>query len=94
VPRYGRVPENEKVELWRYSAYNLEGSVSIWVLPTILWGVYILVMFDWRSHFELRPDFLGCQSWGGPAISYTTVAKSLQKKSARSKKASSTLIQI
>jgi hypothetical protein len=29
VPRYGRVPENEKVELWRYSAYNLEGSVSI-----------------------------------------------------------------
>jgi hypothetical protein len=29
VPRYGRVSENEKVELWRYSPYNLEGSVGI-----------------------------------------------------------------
>jgi hypothetical protein len=29
VPRYGRVSENEKVELWRYSPYNLEGSMSI-----------------------------------------------------------------
>jgi hypothetical protein len=29
VPRYGRVSENEKVELWRYSPYNIEGSMSI-----------------------------------------------------------------
>jgi hypothetical protein len=29
VPRYGRVSENEKVELWRYSPYNLEGSMGI-----------------------------------------------------------------
>jgi hypothetical protein len=26
-------------------------------------AVYILVVFDWRSYFELRPDFLGCQIW-------------------------------
>jgi hypothetical protein len=29
VLRYGRVSENEKVELWRYSPYNLEGSMGI-----------------------------------------------------------------
>jgi hypothetical protein len=29
MPRYGRVSENEKVELWRYSPYNLEGSRRI-----------------------------------------------------------------
>jgi hypothetical protein len=29
VPRYGRVSENEKVEFWRYSPYNLEGSMGI-----------------------------------------------------------------
>jgi hypothetical protein len=29
VPRSGRVSENEKVELWRYSPDNLEGSMGI-----------------------------------------------------------------
>jgi hypothetical protein len=29
VPRYGHVSENEKVEFWRYSPYNLEGSMGI-----------------------------------------------------------------
>jgi hypothetical protein len=29
VPRYGRVSENEKVELWQYSPYNMEGSMGI-----------------------------------------------------------------
>jgi hypothetical protein len=28
VPRYDRVSENEKVELWKYSWYNLEGSIG------------------------------------------------------------------
>jgi hypothetical protein len=44
------------VEFWRYSPYNLEGSMSIWVLHTILCAVSILVMFDWRSYFEVRPN--------------------------------------
>jgi hypothetical protein len=29
VSRYGCVSENEKVELWRYSPYNLECSMGI-----------------------------------------------------------------
>jgi hypothetical protein len=29
VPTYGHVSENEKVELWRYSPYNLEDSMGI-----------------------------------------------------------------
>jgi hypothetical protein len=29
VPRYGRVSENEKVELWQYSPYNLEDSMGL-----------------------------------------------------------------
>jgi hypothetical protein len=29
VPRYGRVSENKKVELWQYSPYNLEDTVGI-----------------------------------------------------------------
>jgi hypothetical protein len=29
MPRYGRVSENEKVELWWYSPYNLEDSMGI-----------------------------------------------------------------
>jgi hypothetical protein len=29
VPRYGRVSENEKVESWRYSPSDLEGSMGI-----------------------------------------------------------------
>jgi hypothetical protein len=56
IARYGRVSENDKVDLWRYSPYNLEGSMGIWVLDTILYGVSILAMFDWRSNFELRPN--------------------------------------
>jgi hypothetical protein len=28
VPRYDRVSENEKLELWRYSPHNLEGSMG------------------------------------------------------------------
>jgi hypothetical protein len=46
VLRYGHVSEKEKVELWRYSPYNLEVSMGISVLPTVLFGVSILVMFD------------------------------------------------
>jgi hypothetical protein len=56
MPRYRRVSENEEMELWRYSPYNLEYSMGISVLHTILCGVSILVMFDWRSNFELRPN--------------------------------------
>jgi hypothetical protein len=41
VPRYGRVSENEKVELWQDSPYNSEDPMDIWVLHTILWGVSI-----------------------------------------------------
>jgi hypothetical protein len=29
VPIYGRVSENEKVELWQYSPYNLDASIGI-----------------------------------------------------------------
>jgi hypothetical protein len=29
VSRYGRVSENEKVELWQYPPYNLENSIGI-----------------------------------------------------------------
>jgi hypothetical protein len=46
VPRYGHVSENEKVKLCRYSPYNLEDSMGISVLHTILCGVSILVMFN------------------------------------------------
>jgi hypothetical protein len=64
VPRYGHVSENEKVELWRYSPYNLEDSMGISVLHTILSGVSILVMFDWRFDFELRPNLSGVRFFG------------------------------
>jgi hypothetical protein len=29
MPRYGRVSENEKVEFWLYSPYNLKDSMGI-----------------------------------------------------------------
>jgi hypothetical protein len=29
VPRYGRVSENEKMELWQYPLYNLEDHMGI-----------------------------------------------------------------
>jgi hypothetical protein len=29
VPRYCHVSENEKLEFWQYSPYNLEGSMGI-----------------------------------------------------------------